>query len=51
MSFDTSRSVPQHTAQIVAAFAGRNRSAFRLSQMGQHEFSPTEAIASQNITP
>jgi hypothetical protein len=36
----TSRSLPQHTAQIFSSFAGQKRSALRLSQMGQDTKSP-----------
>jgi hypothetical protein len=36
----TSRSVPQHTAQIFSPFAGQNRFGFRFPQMGQFNASP-----------
>jgi hypothetical protein len=36
----TSRSVPQHTAQMVSALAGQNRFGLRFWQMGQAKITP-----------
>jgi hypothetical protein len=36
----TSRSVPQHTAQILSAFAGQKRPGFRFWQIGQTKNDP-----------
>jgi hypothetical protein len=37
----TSRSVPQHTAQMDSPFAGQNRFGFLFSQIGQLNLSPS----------
>jgi hypothetical protein len=39
---ETSRSVPQQTAQIFSPFAGQNLAALRFSQIGQVTAAPTE---------
>jgi hypothetical protein len=44
---ETSRSVPQHTAQIFSAFAGQKRPGLRFSQIGQSNSAPIN----QSITP
>jgi hypothetical protein len=49
-SIETSRSVPQQTAQIFSPLAGQNRSAFRFSQIGQDTEAPHSGGTNQQNT-
>ena len=48
---ETSRSVPQQTAQIFSPFAGQNLAAFRFRQIGQDTVAPRAPETNQQNTP
>jgi hypothetical protein len=48
---ETSRSVPQQTAQILSPLAGQNLAGLRFSQIGQDTKSPHAPAAVQQNTP
>jgi hypothetical protein len=48
---ETSRSLPQQTAQIFSPLAGQNLSALRFSQIGQITAAPGQTNANQQSTP